>query len=203
MLAGGQLMVALAVLTAVQWGWLAKQGWSALRANRIQWPSVMLLGPGGFVLAAALVLAGLGALAIAGEVVLQARTMAIALASMALFTTLIAVPPVEWPLAFPLVNIHNFSYVAMLCSWLVGVATSIRVEGLRSSAGRLSLSVVGMFCGGLGLALFPATGQASRYLIISAMLIWFVGFAALAKKCLPHARSHSPEGRYQAESSNH
>lgn len=185
-------LIIIAGLPAVTWAsraWLAASGWTPVVRNRIQWPSVMLLGPYGPLMAAVLLTsAAAGAFFVPRLRVVVSHRLGLALAVALACLAMVAVPPVDAPAAFPLVHVHNAAYLGLLAAWwvCVGVCWSEAGDAPSRQAGRLLAVLCAVpVLAGLVLALVPAAGQLARYLVLFPMAAWISGVAWLTRGADP------------------
>lgn len=185
-LSGALIFAGLLGITVASWEWLEGQGWTPIAANRILWPSVMLLGPHRWsltiVLLAAALTGGIFASHLAGVL---GPGVARATAALAAGVALVAIPPVEQGVWVAPVVVHNIAYVSVLVSWVVSVVLSLMAARQLVAARaieRLGLGCLSLFAGGIVLGFWVPTGQLSRYLILFPMALWFVALAWLLRR---------------------
>ncbi|WOQ17417.1 hypothetical protein [Raineyella sp. W15-4] len=190
LLCGAIILAGLPVVTWASGDWLIAAGWTPVARNRIQWPSMMLLGPYGPLMTGVL----LGSAAAGGCFlprlrVVASRRAAVALAVAVCCVALTAVPPLDTPAAFPLVRLHNAAYLGLLVAWaafLVLGWTDIRGSTRRGTPVRPAVRRLALCClvpvlVGTLLTALPATGQLARYLLLFPMAAWIGGVAWLTR----------------------
>jgi hypothetical protein len=186
---GLAIILGLPLLTWLDAAWLTKTGWTPVARNRIQWPSLLLLGPHGGAMTLVLFTAALGTLAFAARIrALSTRRLAGAFAGTALAVALVAVPPRDD--APTLVALHNGAYGALLVLWCVTVILSLGDFPNPADTRRVRLLALGcvvLFGSGLLASISDATGQLARYFIIFPSAGWIAGLAWLTRPSL-HGR---------------
>ena len=172
------LFVALA-LTFIQREFLASRHWTPVGRNPVQWPSVMLLGPAGWILGASLVIAA-AVLMLAGFylVTWQSTAVRIAGASLALVgaaVALQAIPPADGTQS-GLKWLHDAAYPLIPVGWLIA-AILLTVTWWSVPEGRLlargTLVLIPLFVVAVLGVMHDSVAQASRYGIFLIELIWF------------------------------
>lgn len=179
------LPVSLVVASVYQADFLVSEGWRPIARNPVQWPSIMLLGPGGWALGVVFVVAGAlmvffgfgwwsATLSVADRwVVGSAVVMGLALAG-------VAIPPDLGPAR----AIHDAVYPLIPLSWLVFALAHLR--SVRGDRGWVTLRKVGVFVvvplfvlSWLATSIDPIA-QLARYLLFATQLVW-IGTIALKR----------------------
>ena len=185
MASGGIIIVALPLLTVLDLAWLLDQGWSPVTHNRLQWPSLLLLGPHGWVMAAALLTSAACGLGFAVTLRSRGRQRTGMWAGlMACFVALVSIPPLDDVAGVRLVAIHNVAYFGVLATWaLAARGAMVETHPLPRSRTIRLMSVMSLVLVGIGVVLewVPATGQVARLLIIFPMAAWTATLAVLVE----------------------
>lgn len=185
MVAGPVFLTTVVLLTAAEWGFLHRAGWTVFGVNKIPYPSYTALGPYGYVQVANFFITGLLVLALVQGISLHlhrwtGRTgrVLLTLAGIAVCTSAFrtdAVPgPVSWHGA-----VHAGSFVVVaLCSTfgLLFAGLSLRREpGWREfGTGTACLAAWQVLVFTVGGGLLP--GDANFYVFLLGLFGWF--FAA-------------------------
>jgi hypothetical membrane protein len=168
----------LAVMTVRQLDFLDQQGWSPVQRTRTLWPSLMALGPQGYVVTVVFVLLGAAVLIFANRLLHSPEPAArwagafLSLASLGLL--LVAVPTDLPPTSDPSWHavVHDAAYPLIPLGAIaatIALAAS-RSAGVSRTASRLLLPFM--------VVAFAATGvdsvaQLFRYLAFFSLLLWF------------------------------
>ena len=195
---GGTIIVALPLLTVLDRAWLLDQGWSPVTHNRLQWPSLLLLGPHGWAVAAALLSSAACGLAFAMTLRTRGcRRTGMWAGLMACNVALVSIPPVDDARGLKLVVIHNVAYVGVLATWALAAQAAMTETQLLPRARSIRLtSAIALTLVGLGAVLewVPAIGQVARRLIIFPMAAWTAGVSILMRdgtREADHARTRT------------
>lgn len=173
-------VVALLALTCYQIGFLADAGWSPMGRSPVQWPSLMLLGPGGWVLAATLVATG----AIVGGLgVLLARLPGVAMRVTGVLVILVGLALALQAIAPDgvLKPVHDAAYLVIPSGWFVAAVLVMlarwRDPGWKRIT-RASLVLLPAFVAALVGTSVDAIAQAARYVLFLVELVWLQLVAA-------------------------
>lgn len=192
------LAVVFVVLTLVQRSFLERGGWSALHRSAVEWPSVLELGPQGWVMQAALVVSGaLGVIfGVCAFRMYRFRALRVAAALLVLMSC--AVAAMAFPPDSPGARTqswhdaaHNGIYpvipLTALCAALV-LGVSLRPAGARLAIWASRVFVV-VAVVALLVSMVDAVAQLTRFVLFGALLAWFVVIA------FPLKRPGSLDGR--------
>jgi Protein of unknown function (DUF998) len=195
MVAPTLLVVVVVVLTLHQRSFLESAGWSPVGRTPVQWPSLLTLGPGGWLLVAAFVCCGI--LGVIFSTALYwltptrlARTGAILLALMSVAVALQAFRPDSPGSAESSWHdtVHNGAYPFIPIFALTAAASF--AAGLRAVQGRRSVAAISLgICVVIGVAgglsRVDSIAQLARYFLFGAILLWVEFLAATAYRMLP------------------
>lgn len=195
-------------LTVYQAPHLEAAGWSAVHRTKVEWPSLLELGPGGWIEVAAFILVGpLGLLfALALYRNLQqglTRAGAAMLGLMSLAVPFMAFKPdapahlgvQSWHSA-----IHNGVYPVIPASaFAAGVclALGLRNEPRWRPQASVSVGFLAVAVASLGVAEVTAVAQLARYFFFGALLAWIAALALVTLRVVrgdrsPCSRGHGP-----------
>ena len=185
MLAGPVFLTTVVLLTAAEWGFLHRAGWTVFGVNKIPYPSYTALGPYGYVQVANFFVTGLLVLSCvqglgahlhwwtgkAGRVLLTVAGIAVCTSA---FRTDVVPGPVSWHGA-----IHAGSFVVVAAGSTFGLLFA--GLGLRREAGWRAFGTVTACLAGWQVLVFTVggvllPGDANFYLFLLGLFGWF--FAA-------------------------
>ncbi len=173
----------LVAMTVRQLDFLREQPWSPVRRTRILWPSLLAVGPQGWVVGAVFVLLGVAVLACAIGL-LRSPERAVRLAGCCLVASSLGLVLVAAPTDLPPTSdptwhsvVHDVAYPPIVIGAFVAafLLARSRSAGVARTASRLLLPAL--------LVTFAATGpnafaQLSRYVFFFLLLVWFEIVAA-------------------------
>jgi Protein of unknown function (DUF998) len=182
------LALVFAALTLVERHYLSGIGWSPLRRTAVQWPSVLALGPYGWVETVALVACGLLGLCFAAALYAEmptrvSRAGAVFIGVIAVAVVLTAFradPPGAGTAASWHDRVHNGVYPLIpLGSVAAAVCLAAGLRGDRRwrAAATLSLLAVCSFIVALGLSYVDEIAQLARYFFFGPLFAWVALFA--------------------------
>lgn len=182
------LAVVFLALTLTQLGFLREVGWSAIRRTDVEWPSLLELGPHGWIMQAALPSAACLGLAFAGSVLAEARGVServggAALGLMSLAVAAMALPPDRPGTATQSWNesAHNAVYPVIPASALVAATAFVlgaNANGWRRSRRHASIAFLALASASLSLTLAAAVAQLARFAFFGSLLSWACYLAA-------------------------
>lgn len=181
-LAPASLALVLLVLSFSERDYLRAIGWSPVRRTRTEWPSVLALGPHGWVLTVAFVAAGALAVPAGWWLLISARQRVLYAGSILFIVMGAGVMAVAFSADPPTAlreswhaHIHNLAYpvlvvAAISSAALFSFARSDERDwrGLRT-ASRLVLPV---FLAGVLISSFNTIAELGRYVLIGGLLVW-------------------------------
>jgi Protein of unknown function (DUF998) len=181
-LAPAGLALALLVLSFSERDYLRAIGWSPVRRTRTEWPSVLALGPHGWVLTTAFVAAGGFAVLVGWWLLTAARQRILYVGSILLIVMGAGVTAVAFSADPPTASreswhahIHNLAYPVLVVAAISSAALFSFAQsdardwrGLRT-ASRLVLPV--LLVGGL-ISSFDTVAELGRYVLIGGLLVW-------------------------------
>lgn len=181
-LAPASLALVLLVLSFSEREYLRAIGWSPVRRTRTEWPSVLALGPHGWVLTVAFVAAGAWAVSVGWWLLTAARQCVLYAGSILFIVMGAGVMAVAFSADPPTVlreswhaHIHNLAYpvlvvAAVSSAALFSLAGSDERDwhGLRAA----SRSVLPVFLAGVLISSFDAVAELGRYVLIAGLLVW-------------------------------
>lgn len=178
------MMGSLAAMTWHQLGFLREERWSPLHRNPIQWPSLLLLGPDGWIVGLSFVICGLLIVSFSAFVfrsglgrMIQAAS--IMLGASGLVLAIVAIPPVPQA-AVQSVSLHDLIYPLLPLTW---VASAVLVSlGLKSretwrTAHDASVVALLTFLTFLLLTNIPEISQLARCFAFGVQLVWLAIFS--------------------------
>lgn len=169
-------------LTLGEMSYLREVGWSPIHRTRTEWPSLLELGPGGWLLTASFVLAGLFGVVVGRALWQRATRQALRAASVLFVATscaliLVAFSPDQsrsrghsWH-----AEVHNLAYLVLLFAGLTSAALFALTPAAGRAERRLRLaSMVALPVLGVGVAVtnLDSVAQLGRYLIIGGLIGW-------------------------------
>lgn len=172
------LLLTLLGLSIHQRGFLADVGWDPIGRTDTQWPSLMALGPDGWLLTLAFVLGSGSALGLAASIALTARTGADRVLVAVCVVLAIGLACVSFSADLPGQTrtwhavLHNGGYPLIPLATLAGAIVTSRHSARRAPAASRAIFVV--------IAItYPLTGvdaiaQLSRYVLFVALMCWVV-----------------------------
>ncbi len=189
-LAPAGLALVLLILSFSERDYLRAIGWSPVRRTRTEWPSVLALGPRGWVLTAAFVAAGALAVPVGWWLLTTARRGVLYAGSILFIVMGAGVMAVAFSADPPTASkeswhahIHNVAYpvlvvAAISSAVLFSFAQSDGSDwrGLRT-ASRLVLPV---FLTGVLISRFNTVAEPGRYVLIGGLLAWTYTTARVA-----------------------
>lgn len=176
------LAVVLLVLSLSERDYLADVGWAPVRRTRTEWPSVLALGPHGWVLTIAFVAAGALAVLVGWWLVSAASQRVLYVGSILFIVMGAGVMAVAFSADAPTASreswhahIHNLAYpvlvlAAILSAALFSFARSDE-RGWRglTIASRVALPVL---LAGVVISSFDTIAELGRYVLICGLLVW-------------------------------
>ena len=189
------LFAVLALGTILEWHDIRSLGWSASRRSDVEWPSVLLLGHLGWLVAACFVLIGALGMLFAAYVIDNAECAYGRLIGVLIFVIGLAVALEAFRPDRPRTGeasswhdqIHNYVYpaipiAAVLAAALVaGHAARRGARGTRALA-LVSVAAVVMIAAGIGLGFDGSVAQIARYLLIGSLVVWLEAFALYVRR---------------------
>lgn len=181
-LAPAGLAVVLLILSLSERGYLHATGWTPVRRTRTEWPSVLALGPHGWVLTIALVTAGALAIPVGWWLLTVARQR-VPYAGSILFivmgTGIIAVafsadPPLTSRESWH-AHIHNLAYPVLVVAAMSSAALFSLTRADERDWRRLrtaSRLVFPVLATGVLISSFDTIAEMGRYLLIGGLLVW-------------------------------
>jgi Protein of unknown function (DUF998) len=176
------LALVLLVLSLSERDYLRAIGWSPVRRTGTEWPSVLALGPHGWVLSIAFVAAGASAVPVGWWLLTTAQRRLLHVGSILFIVMGAGVMAVAFSADPPTASgeswhahVHNLAYpmlivAALSSAALFSFARSDETDwhGLRK-ASRLVLPV---FLAGVLISSFDAVAELGRYVLIGGLLVW-------------------------------
>jgi Protein of unknown function (DUF998) len=173
--------IVLVVLTIHQREFLDAAGWSPVRRTAVEWPSLLMLGPGGWAMIAALAVCGALGLVfaaafhkIAPTARLRGGAGLLAVMSAAILLESFRPDPVTAVAASWHDAIHRNAYPVIPISALAAAAVfgSERGRNAWRLVRRSSLLGLAVMAPAFGLSEIDAIAQLARYLLLGALLAW-------------------------------
>ncbi len=189
-LAPPAFVLVLVPLTLASRGFLAEVGWSPVERRDVMWPSVLAVGPHGWVMAVLFPACGIAAVAFAAALapLLPTRTARAAAPLVALMGVALALLAFETdvrPDAGPTWHgvVHDVAYppvpvAAIAAAALIAVGAR-RARGWAGLA-RLSAWAVPALAAAFALTATAPVAQVARYALFGGMLVWFQAVAVAA-----------------------
>jgi Protein of unknown function (DUF998) len=181
-LAPAGLALVLLILSLSERDYLRVIGWTPLRRTRTEWPSVLALGPHGWVITAAFVAAGALVVAVgwwllsaAGRRVLHAGSILfIVMGAGVTAVALSADPPTASRVSWH-AHIHNLAYpmsiaAAIASAALFSFARSDERDWRELCAA--SRFVLPILVAGVSISSFDTVAELGRYVLIGGLLVW-------------------------------
>jgi Protein of unknown function (DUF998) len=189
-LAPAGLAFVLLVLSFTERDYLRAIGWSPVRRTRTEWPSVLALGPHGWVLTAVFAAAGALAMPVGWWLLISSRQHVLDIGSILFIVVGAGVMGVAFPADPPTAvkeswhaHIHNLAYpvlvvAAISSAALFSFARSDERDwrGLRT-ASRLVLPVL---LAGVLISSLDSIAELGRYVLIGGLLVWAYTTARVA-----------------------
>lgn len=182
---------AMVYLTLAQTSFLESSGWSPMRRNKVEWPSILTLGPKGWYAVATIGACGVlgGMFAMALHAIAQTKALRLTgglMFLMACGVCLVAFRPDPVNTTGPASwhdTIHNAAYPAIvllsigaMCTAWVGARTLQRWRVVTYlSIGALAISLPALI-----LAAAEPVAQFARYGFFGPLLVWLEGLALTA-----------------------
>lgn len=198
-LAPSAFVATLVPLTLASRGFLDEVGWSAVEHRDVMWPSILAVGPHGWVMAILFPACGAATVALAAALrpLLPTRTARAATPLLALVGVALALLAFEtdvgedvdptWhgvihDVAYPPIPLASIAAAALLA---VGLRRSAPWRGLA----RLSVVAVPLFSTAFALTAAEPIAQVARYALFGGLIAWFqvVALAALGRHRSPEA----------------
>jgi hypothetical membrane protein len=184
------LTITFLVLTVTEASFLRSSGWSAVHRTPVEWPSLLALGPHGWLLNIAFAVAGVLGIAFALSAYAEAptgvaRTGAVMLLVMAVAVCLVtfnADPPTTTGDPSWHDRIHNIAYPFIP---LTGIVAALAYSvGVRNVPGwrrvtSVSRTALAIFAITVALTAVDQIAQLARFVFFGALLLW-VALLALA-----------------------
>lgn len=175
--------LALVALTFRQLDFLDEQGWSAVRRTRVLWPSLLALGPQGYVVAVVLVLLGAAVLTCAvrwWRSPEPADRWAGAFLGLAGAGLVLAALPTDLPPSSDAswhAAVHDAAYPPIPLGVIAAAVTlaGSRPAGVARTASRLLLPLLVL---AFAATAVDAVAQLSRFVAFVSLLLWFEIVAA-------------------------
>jgi hypothetical protein len=171
-------------LTISEWTFLRDSGWSAVRRTAVEWPSLLALGPQGYLLVTTFFVCGLLGLAFAAAFTLTAtagyeRLVGGLLAVLAFAALLEAAKP-DAPDTTGVASwhdrVHNSAYPLIPLTALTAAAI-IAARARSASSVRVSRLTVAVMSLALAATFVAAIAQLARYLFFATLLCWLEALA--------------------------
>ncbi|WP_425440113.1 DUF998 domain-containing protein [Propionicimonas paludicola] len=190
----------LSLMTWRQREFLSGLGWSPTHRNPIQWPSILLLGPDGWIVGLTFVTCGLLVILFSAFVFRSDRGRLIRAASIMLgatgvVLTLLAIPPVPRA-AVQWASLHDLIYPLLPLAWIASaVLLSLGIGSNETwrTVRNVSVALLVMFLFSLLLTGVPQIAQLARNFAFGAQLAWLsllsIAFAARASSDTPSGLS--------------
>jgi hypothetical protein len=186
------LALVLLVLSFSERDYLRAIGWSPVRRTRTEWPSVLALGPHGWVLTVAFVAAGALAVPVgwwllisASQRVLYAGSILfIVMGAGVMAVALSADPPTASRESWH-AHIHNIAYPVLVVAAISSAALFSFVRSdERDWRGlcRPSRLVLPVFLAGVLISSFNTIAELGRYVLIGGLLVWAYTTARVATR---------------------
>lgn len=168
----------LAAMTVRQLDFLDEQGWSPVQRTRIMWPSLIAVGPQGYIVAAVFVLLGAAVLVFAIRLLHSAEPAdrwAGAFLSLASAGLVLAAFPTDLPPSSDMswqAAIHEAAYPPIPIGAIAATISLVvtRSASVSRTASRLLLPVMVV---GFAATAVDAVAQVSRFLAFFSLLLWF------------------------------
>ena len=189
-LAPPAFVLVLVPLTLASRGYLADVGWSPVERRDVMWPSILAVGPHGWVMAVLFPVCGVAAVAFAAALppLLPTRAARAAAALVALVGVALALLAFETdvgPDAGPTWHgvIHDVAYPPIPAAAIAAAALlAAGARGIPGWAGvaRLSAWAVPALGAAFALTAVAPIAQVARYALFGGMLVWFQAVAVTA-----------------------
>lgn len=183
----GPLVWCAGVLTAtvLERGYLRSVDWSPVHRSEVEWPSILMLGPNGWLVSVLFVVCGAFGVVFAAALLRTRKTprwVAVGVGLIALTLAIVAVPPdapgtvqVSWH-----DRVHNWAYpiipiLSLLCMLRLAVARPRR---------SYRLFVTLTTAAALGASTFDAIAQIARYVLFTSIVVWLVALARDGAKAI-------------------
>ena len=170
------LALLLMLLTVFQRDFLKSASWTPVARNPVQWPSLMLLGPGGWLLAIAFVFAGLIIASMGVRVTRhskgRARVAGLVLALVGVAVCLESLPP--GPVG-PVKALHDVVYPVIPAGWFMAAILLLgHDDSLRTwrALSRVAVALLIAFAAGLWGTTQDSIAQFSRYVVFLVEFVW-------------------------------
>ena len=182
--------VGVLAATVHEHAYLDSIGWSAIHRSPVEWPSVLMIGPDGWLVSALFVACGILALVFVIALSRVAResvptTVTLTLILLGLAVSFVALPP-DAPAATDLSwhgRMHNWTYPAIP---LLAILGQLRLaagwgdrQRLRRSLAALSLLLLPISIGGLVASNIAAVAQLGRYFLFGSIACWLAGLSLI------------------------
>jgi Protein of unknown function (DUF998) len=186
-------------LTVRQASFLDASRWSAIHRSKVQWPSLLALGPSGWLMVTTFVLCGAMAVAFGGALAvavptLMARVGAVLICAIGVALCFVAfkADPPEWA-GEPSWHdqIHNAAYPIIP---LFGILSALLLsaglwrESEWVTASRISACAAGAIASGLVLTGVDSIAQLARYFLFGFLLLWIEFLALTCRRVQRRAR---------------
>jgi hypothetical protein len=189
-LAPPAFVLVLVPLTLASRGFLADADWSAVERRDVMWPSILAVGPHGWVMAVLFPACGIAAVAFAAALppllpTRTARAVAPLVALIGVALALLAFETDVGPDAGPTWHgvIHDVAYPPIPVAAIA--AAALLAAGARRDPGWAAIARLSAWAApalGVAFALTAAApiGQVARYALFGGMLVWFQALAVTA-----------------------
>lgn len=193
------LLAIMILLTIVEWDYLADVGWSPIRRTPTEWPSLLALGPNGWLMGSAFVIGGMGSVALAIAIFVTASRPLEWLLAAATAVGGVGLFGVAFPADHPEAvepswhgQLHNGLYwlipISILTTQALGCLLDPRPSRWRrsraSARALLPITVIA-----LGLTNLNAIAQGARYFVFGSAMVMTVTLSLAVRDA---ARAQTP-----------
>lgn len=195
--------VVVTALTLRERAFLNASGWSPLHKSRVEWPSLLALGPSGWLLTATFVVCG--ALGLLFALTLYRRLQvapAAALVAVIAFAVALEAFAADAPTQAGAeswhARLHNAVYPAIPAAAVAAAAvlgTLLRRRPAQRRLAQLSLAAASLMAVAAVSALFDDVAQLARFVLFGALLVWL---ELIAFACRRRAEAVASAGRRRA-----
>jgi hypothetical membrane protein len=166
-------------VTLSERSFLRENGWSPVRRTEVEWPSLLELGPQGWIMQAGLICAAALGVAFAAALLAESKEARERVGAVALFLMSLAVAAMALPPDRPGSKIHSWHGVAhngiyplipgcaLVAAGMFALANSDRTGRSRASITFLAAASVS-----LALTLIASIAQAARFAFFGSLLVW-------------------------------
>jgi hypothetical protein len=189
-LAPAGLALVLLVLSFSERDYLRAIGWSPVRRTRTEWPSVLALGPHGWVLTTAFVAAGALAVPVgwwlltaAGQRVLYAGSILFIVMGAGVMAVAFSADPPTASRESWHAHIHNLAYPVLVVAAISSAVLFSFAQSDERDWCRLrtaSRRVWPVFLAGVLMSSFNTIAELGRYVLIGGLLVWAYTTARVA-----------------------